>query len=72
MEQNMTSTLIITEDVKTLSEGELRSKFVTIANDLARLEAAGERVPLARASLQVISRELVLRRLRGPKAPVPG
>lgn len=65
----MTSTLIITEDVRDLSEPELRSKFMQIANDVARLEADGKNLPLAKASLQVVSRELVLRRLRAPKGP---
>ncbi len=63
----MTGTLIITEDVSELSEPELRSKFCQIANDVARLEAEGAKAPLARASLQVVSRELILRRLRGPR-----
>lgn len=63
----MTSTLIITDDVKELTEGELRSKFCQIANDMVRMEAEGQKVPLAKASLHVISRELVLRRLRAPR-----
>jgi hypothetical protein len=67
MEENMRSTLIITEDVRDLSEPELRSKFLQISNDVARMEAAGDALPLARASLHVISRELVLRRLRAPR-----
>ncbi|MGH9722143.1 MAG: PLP-dependent transferase [Bryobacteraceae bacterium] len=68
----MTSTFIITEDVKDLSVPELRSKFVQISNDVARLESAGARAPLARASLQVVSRELILRRPFGVSGvPVP-
>lgn len=63
----MTSTTIITEDVRDLNEGELRSKFWQVSNDIARMEAQGEALPLARASLQIISRELVLRRLRNPR-----
>ena len=63
----MTSTTIITEDVRDLNEGELRSKFWQVSNDVARMEAQGEALPLARASLQIISRELILRRLRNPR-----
>jgi hypothetical protein len=65
--KTMTSTTIITEDVRDLNEGELRSKFWQVSNDVARMEAQGEALPLARASLQIISRELVLRRLRNPR-----
>ena len=63
----MTSALIITEDVRDLSEPELRSKFLQIPNDAARMEAAGDALPLARASLHVISREPVQRRPRAPR-----
>lgn len=64
----MTSTLIIATDLQDLSEPELRSKFLQCANDVARLEQAAKAdLPLARASLDTISRELVLRRLRAPK-----
>ena len=63
----MTSTMIITDDVRDLSEPELRSKFWTVANEVARLETMGEALPLAKASLHVISRELMLRRLRAPR-----
>jgi hypothetical protein len=66
-EKTMTSTTIITEDVRDLNEGELRSKFWQVSNDIARMEAQGEALPLAKASLQIISRELVLRRLRNPR-----
>lgn len=64
----MTSTLINPEDLQDLSEPELRSKFLQCSNDVARLEQAvkGE-LPLARASMETISRELVLRRLRAPR-----
>ena len=64
----MSSTLIITDDVNELSEPELRSKFLQLSNDVARLEkTATTDLPLARASMHVVSRELVLRRLRGPR-----
>ena len=64
----MSSTLIITDDVTELSEPELRSKFLQISNDVARLEKEGNTdLPLARASMHVVSRELVLRRLRAPR-----
>jgi len=66
----MTSTLIISEELQDLSEPELRSKFLQCSNDVARLEwAAKTDLPLARASMETISRELVLRRLRAPKPP---
>jgi hypothetical protein len=65
--KTMTSTTIITEDVRDLNEGELRSKFWQVSNDVARMEAQGEALPMARASLQIISRELILRRLRNPR-----
>jgi hypothetical protein len=63
----MSSTLIITDDVTELSEPELRSKFLQLSNDVARLEKTASDLPLARASMHVVSRELVLRRLRGPR-----
>lgn len=64
----MTSTLIVATDLKDLSEPELRSKFLHCANDVARLEQAAKTdLPLARASLETVSRELVLRRIRAPK-----
>ena len=66
----MTSTLIISEELQDLSEPELRSKFLQCSNDVARLERAAKMdLPLARASMETISRELVLRRLRAPKPP---
>lgn len=66
----MTSTLIIPEELHDLSETELRSKFLQCTNDVARLEqSARTELPLARASMETISRELVLRRLRKPKLP---
>ena len=55
----------------TTIEGELRSKFWQVSNDVARMEAQGEALPLARASLQIISRELILRRLRNPRSGNP-
>lgn len=63
----MSSTLIVMDDVKDLSEPELRSKFLQLSNDVARLERDVKDLPLARASMHVVSRELVLRRLRGPR-----
>lgn len=64
----MSSTLIIMEDLNDMSEPELRSKFLQLSNDVARLErTATTELPLARASMHVVSRELVLRRLRGPR-----
>lgn len=64
----MTSTLIISEELQDLSEPELRSKFLQCSNDVARLERAAKTdLPLARASMETISRELVLRRLRAPR-----
>lgn len=63
----MTSSMFITEDVRDLTEGELRSKFLSISNDVCRMELEDQRLPQAKASLHVISRELILRRLRGPR-----
>jgi len=64
----MTSTLIIPEELHDLSEPELRSKFLQCSNDVARLERSAKTdLPLARASMETISRELVLRRLRAPR-----
>lgn len=64
----MSSTLIIMEDVQDLSEPELRSKFLQLSNDVARLEQITKTdLPLARASMHVVSKELILRRLRGPR-----
>ncbi|MBX9661527.1 MAG: hypothetical protein K2X00_23455 [Nitrospiraceae bacterium] len=46
-----------------MSEPELRSKLLQSSNDVARLEQSvkGE-LPLAGASMEMVSRELVLRR----------
>lgn len=63
----MTSTLITQDELKDLDAGELQSKFFKVSGDVARLRQRAEALPLAEASLRNISRELTLRRLKGPK-----
>jgi len=63
----MTSTLITQDELKDLDAAELQSKFFKVSGDVARMRQQAEALPLAEASLRNISRELTLRRLKGPK-----
>ncbi|MDX2181408.1 MAG: hypothetical protein SFV18_17570 [Bryobacteraceae bacterium] len=62
----MTSTLITQDELKDLDAAELQSKFFKVSGDVARMRQQAEALPLAEASLRNISRELTLRRLKGP------
>jgi hypothetical protein len=63
----MTSTLITQDELKDLDAAELQSKFFKVSGDVARMRQQAEALPLAEASLRNISRELTLRRLKGPR-----
>ena len=63
----MTSTLIPSTELKDLSTVELQSKFFQVSQDIVQLRQKCGQLPMAEASLQNISAELTLRRLRGPK-----
>ena len=63
----MTSTLITSQELQDLEVQQLRSKFYEVSRDVERLRAQSNMLFLAEASLQNISRELTLKRIRSPK-----
>jgi len=52
------SQLITVSELEPLTEGELRSKFCSISNDLAKSERAAAERPMALASLENVERVL--------------